>query len=60
MTQARLRQGMTQVDLAAKLRQPQSLVSKIESGERRIDVIEFIDICRAVGLSPSKVLTQLE
>lgn len=51
---------MTQVDLAAKLRQPQSLISKIEGGERRIDVIEFVDICRAVGLSPSDVITQLE
>ncbi len=60
MTQARLRKGMTQVDLATALGQPQSRISKIESGERRIDVFEFMDICRAVGLSPSKVMKQVE
>jgi thioredoxin-like negative regulator of GroEL len=33
--------GLTQVEVAAKLRRPQSYVSKCESGERRVDVVEL-------------------
>lgn len=39
---ARLQSGLTQVDVAAKLQMPQSFVSKCESGERRVDVIELL------------------
>src|ERR1700733_7736917 len=46
-TEASLRQG----DLAKKLKQSQSFVSKYESGERRLDLLELQQICRAVGLS---------
>jgi len=42
---------MRQVDLAAKLNQPQSFVSKYESGERRLDVVEVEAICQAIGIS---------
>ena len=41
--------GLRQEDLAAKLDEPQSFVSKIEGGERRIDVVELNDICEALG-----------
>ena len=46
---ARLEAGMTQADAAKALRKPQSFVSKCESGERRVDVIElerFADVYR--------------
>jgi transcriptional regulator with XRE-family HTH domain len=46
---ARKAAGLTQVELASKLGRPQSFVSKYENGERRIDVIEFLDICEAIG-----------
>lgn len=41
--------GLRQEDLADKLDEPQSFVSKIESGERRIDLVELNDICEALG-----------
>lgn len=42
--------GLRQVDLARKLGRPQSFVSKYESGERRLDLVELSEICDAVGI----------
>jgi transcriptional regulator with XRE-family HTH domain len=52
--------GMTQVDLAAALRRPQSLISRSEQGERRLDVIEFVEWCEALGCQASAILAELE
>lgn len=41
--------------LAKKLGRPQSFVAKYESGERRLDIIEFIAIARALGADPIKL-----
>lgn len=43
--------GMTQIQLAEKLKVSQTVVSKIETCERRLDVIELIDVCDAIGIS---------
>jgi transcriptional regulator with XRE-family HTH domain len=51
--------GLTQEELAKKLRRPQSYVSKYERGERRIDVVEFLEIARAVGFDPNDFLKRL-
>lgn len=48
--------GIRQQALAKKLGRPQSFIAKYEGGERRIDVIEFIDIARALGADPMKLL----
>lgn len=48
---ARVSAGLTQEDLAKKLDHPQSFVSKYESGERRLDLIELQDVCRGIGIS---------
>ena len=37
---------MTQTEVAARLRQPQSFISKCESGERRVDVVELVAFAR--------------
>lgn len=51
--------GLTQVELAAALRRPQSYVSKIERGERRLEVVEFIEYARALGASPEGLIASL-
>ena len=47
--------GIRQQALATKLGRPQSFVAKYEGGERRLDVIEFITIARALGADPVKL-----
>lgn len=48
---ARERAGLTQEDLAHRLQETQSFVSKCERGERRIDVVELRQFCEALGAS---------
>jgi len=47
--------GIRQQELAQKLGRPQSFVAKYEGGERRIDVVEFIAISRALRADPLKL-----
>lgn len=49
---------VTQVELAARLGKPQSFVSKVERGERRLDVIEFCQLAEALGRDPAKLLQE--
>lgn len=51
--------GFTQASLAAILGNTQTFVSKIERGERRIDVVEFIEICDALGVEPATAFAKL-
>ena len=53
---AREKAGIRQRALAEALDVPQSFVAKYEGGERRIDVIEFVTIARALGADPLKIL----
>lgn len=55
----RVRNGLSQSSLASRLEKPQSFVSKYETGERRLDVLEFIAICHALAISPAEVIQQL-
>lgn len=57
---ARKTKGLTQGDLAVKLERPQSFVSKYERGERRLDVVEFLEVARAIGIDPLKVIRALD
>ena len=56
MIETRKSAGLTQQKLAKRLKKPQSFVAKYEGGERRIDVIEFMGIARAIGADPIKIL----
>jgi transcriptional regulator with XRE-family HTH domain len=56
MIAARKEAGLTQHALARRLKRPQSFVAKYEGGERRLDVIEFVAIVRAIGGDPVKLL----
>ena len=44
--------GITQAQLAGRLERSQSFVAKIEAGERRLDVVEFVDWVRALKADP--------
>jgi transcriptional regulator with XRE-family HTH domain len=50
---------MTQAEVAGKLRKPQSYVSKYEAGERRLDMIEFLHIARAIGFDAKRFVDRL-
>lgn len=56
---ARLRSELRQADVAAALGKPQSYVAKVESGERRIDLVDFLNFCAAVRLDPCEVITRV-
>lgn len=60
LVDARKTKGMTQVELADALNKPQSFVAKFENGERRIDVIEFIDIAAALGIPTADLISKIE
>lgn len=60
LVKKRIEAGITQSELAQRILKPQSFVSKYESFERRLDVIEFIDICIALNASPSFILKEFE
>ena len=56
---ARHAKGLTQATLAARLGKPQSYVAKYENGERRLDVIEFLDVAAAIGVDAAGLLDGL-
>ncbi|MVA98472.1 helix-turn-helix domain-containing protein [Nitratireductor sp. CAU 1489] len=53
LVEARKNCGLTQQDLAERLGKPQSYVAKVEGGERRLDVVEFAALARALDVDPS-------
>jgi len=59
LTHLRRQKGITQIALASLLGVPQSYVSKCELGERRIDVVEALVICRALDTDPLAFVRKL-
>lgn len=60
LKQIREDKGIRQVDLAKNLGVPQSFISKYESGERQLDILELRQICIAIGLPLTDFLKLLE
>jgi len=56
---ARKKAGLTQQQLANRLRTPQSFVAKYEGGERRLDVLELLQILEAIGADPMRFMKAL-
>jgi transcriptional regulator with XRE-family HTH domain len=56
---ARRKADLTQTELAERINKPQSFVAKYEGGERRLDVIEFLAVARALGADPQHILRDL-
>jgi transcriptional regulator with XRE-family HTH domain len=59
LIKAREDSGLTQVEVCERLDRPQSFLSKIERGVRDVDVIEFIEIAKALGADPAALLKKL-
>lgn len=59
LVQVRKKAGLTQVAVAARLGRPQSYVSKYESGERRLDVVEFLEVAVALRADPAALIKRL-
>jgi hypothetical protein len=51
--------GLSQRALSAKLKKPPTYVSKYERGERRLDIIEFLDIVKVLGADPHEIIRQI-
>lgn len=60
LRQIRTEAGLRQADLAAKLKRPQPFVSRYESGERRLDILEWRQVCKVVGITPAEFLARFE
>ena len=60
LKEARDQADVTQVDLAKKLHQSQSYVSKVERGDRRLDIVQLRTICQTLGLTLMEFVQRLE
>jgi len=52
--------GMTQAELAARLGQHQSFVARLESGQRRIDVVEFLELSEILGFDAAEAIEAIK
>lgn len=59
MAEVRKTAGVTQMDLAKRLKKPQSFVSSYEAGQRRIDVLEFLRIIGTLGADPGETFSKV-
>jgi len=59
LAEARTVAGFTQAQVARKLGKPQSFVSKVESGERRLDVVEFLEIAEILDIDASAFIKKI-
>lgn len=60
LIQKREAAGLTQADLAERLGEYQSFVARLESGERRIDVVEFLELADVLGFDAAKAIARLK
>lgn len=56
LVEARKAAGLSQDAFAARINRHQQFVSRYESGERRLDAVEFVDIARALGVDPASTI----
>jgi transcriptional regulator with XRE-family HTH domain len=60
LREMRIEAGLTQVDLATRIEKDQAYVSRYESGQRRLDVLEVREICQVVGVTLEEFVKMLE
>lgn len=59
LLRARKQRGLTQADVSKALGKPQSFVSKYERRERRLDVVEFVEVTGVLGLDPCDLIKRI-
>ena len=60
LREMRVEAGQTQMDLAAHIEKDQAYVSRYESGQRKLDVLEVREICQAIGITLEEFVKRLE
>lgn len=60
LREMRVEAGLTQMELAVHIERDQTFVSKYESGQRRLDVLEMREICQAIGITLEEFARRLE
>lgn len=60
LIEVRKRGQITQLDIAQKLNKPQSYVAKIENFERKLDILEFVQLCQVLEVKASEVVGLIE
>jgi len=60
LREMRIEAGLTQIDVAARIEKDQAYVSRYESGQRRLDVLEVREICQVVGVTLEEFVKRLE
>lgn len=58
LKEARIQSGLAQKRISERLGKSRGYLYKVESGQRRIDLVEFVQLCRAMELDPNRVLAQ--
>ena len=59
LTEARQKSGLTQAQLAERVGKDQTFISIIERGQRRVDVLEFVALAKAMGADPGRLFTEV-
>jgi HTH-type transcriptional regulator/antitoxin HipB len=60
LVEQRRQVGMTQAEVARAMGRHQPFIANIESGERRLDIVELLDLANIIGLDPHAVIEQLK
>ena len=56
---ARVRAGLRQTEISERLGKPQSYISKVETGERRVEFTEVLALCQILGVDPHELIDRL-
>ena len=59
IVEARQATGLSQREFAKKLNRTNNFVWRIEAGERKVDVLEFIEIAKAAGIAPDELIRRV-
>lgn len=59
LAEARQKSGLTQAELADKVGKDQTFISIIERGQRRVDVLEFVTLAKAMGADPARLFAEV-